>query len=507
MAGTAPAFGERRDEAAPGSAPRSLRKETVSGVAWTGGSSVVQAVLQLLRVTVLARMLSPDDFGLMAMVTVIVVVAEVLANMGLGEAIIYRQTVDRNHLSSLYWLNVTAGLVAFAAIWASTPLFVLLYNEPRLGGVIFWVALSFALGAPGRQFEVLLRRDLRFKLVGVVEITSAVATTIVAIVTAVLGAGVYALVWGLVAGVVSKTLVLFAIAARAYLPRLHFRSSDLRGYAGFGAYRTGELIVNQVVLRAGQLLMGIVLGASALGFYQMAYNIAFQPMTQINPILVKVTFPVFAKMQNDMQRLKRAFFLQMRVLSLITVPLLFGIAAVARPFVATVLGNEWLPAVPILQILALIGLMRSLNSPIQSILMISGRVKEFFWWNVALLVVLVPSVLLGAKIDGAVGVAAAWLALQGLFIVVSYLRLTRPVLGPCLGDYAASMGPAFLAGVVMATLVFAASHFAAASAGWPGLLALAALGALLYTVQLGLLLKRDLVLLLGRGRTGLLAEN
>ncbi|HEX5369225.1 MAG TPA: MOP flippase family protein, partial [Dehalococcoidia bacterium] len=497
MADAAPAAGDSLSEA-----PRSLRKETVSGVAWTGGSSVVQAVLQLVRVTVLARMLSPDDFGLMAMVTVIVAVAEVMANMGLGEAIIYRQTTSRDHLSSLYWLNVAGGIAAFAIIWASTPLFVRLYSEPRLVGIIFWVAVSFAISGPGRQFEVLLRRDLRFKMVGGVEVTSAVTATIVAIVMAVLGAGVYALVWGLVAGSVSKTLVLFATAARSYLPRLHFRTSDLRGYVGFGAYRTGELIVNQVILRCGQLLMGIVLGASALGFYQMAYNIAFQPVTQVNPILVKVTFPVFAKMQNDIQRLKRGFFLQMRFLSLITVPLLFGIAAVARPFVSTVLGNEWLPAVPILQVLALLGLMRSLNSPIQSILMVSGRLKEFFWWNVVLLVALVPSILIGASLDGPVGVAIVWLILQTGFTVITYLRLTRPILGPCLGDYATSMGPAILAGAVMGALVYFASHMPATPSGWAGLMALVTLGILIYAAELGLLLKRDLVLLLGRGRAG-----
>jgi len=138
----------------------SLQKKATDGVKWTGLSALITTVLQLLQILVVARLLQPEDFGLMSMVTVVIGFAQAFADMGISNAIIHRQDADRDQLSSLYWLNILAGIIVCVVTIALSPLIVSFYNQPRLSSLIIWGAIIFLVTPIGQQFQMLLQKEI-----------------------------------------------------------------------------------------------------------------------------------------------------------------------------------------------------------------------------------------------------------------------------------------------------------------------------------------------------------
>lgn len=468
-----------RETAGEGS-PRSLLSQARTGVIWTALSSGVTTALQFLRVAVLARLLGPADFGVVSMVLVIGGFAQVFTHAGLGEAVIQRREPTRSQLSSIYWINVGAGSLLFLAMWLATPLMVAVYREPRISGIVFWVALSFPIMALGQQFAVLLRKELLFKRLSLAEIASEVAGAAVAISSAINGHGILALVWGLLATISCRTLLLAAMHWRIWRPQLSFRSGDLRGYLGFGLYRAGAMTANQLGFKIGHFLIGVLLGAHALGYYYLAYRLALQPLARITPILTKVAFPVFAKIHDDLERLRRGYLLQIRLLAIVTTPLLFGLTAVAPVAIPALLGPGWQPAVPLVQILALVGFLRCVNNPTGALILARGRADWSFFWNLGLLGTQLPGLAVGAYFAGAVGVAIAWLVLQAIYLIAAYYFLVRKLIHITLTEYVTSFGFATIAAGVMLVLITLAISTFTPRARFIPLVGLIGLGATAY---------------------------
>ena len=434
-----------------------LRKSTVSGVKWTSVSTIITIVLRFLQLAILARLLSPEDFGLMAMIMVVLGFAQSFADMGISNAIIHRQDTTREQLSSLYWINIIAGGAVFFLVVAATPHVVSFYKEPRLEELMFWAAMIFIVIPIGQQFQILLQKYLRFKELSLVEIVSALIGGVIAILSAVAGQGVLSLIWGQLSNSTSKTVILVGLGWKEWRPKLHFKRSDLRGYIGFGLYQMGEKSINYFNSRIDQLLIGTLLGAQALGYYSLAFNLVIQPIAKINPILTRVAFPVFAKIQTDTKLLRRGYIMVIKVISMINFPLLLGLAAVAPLLIPLIFGEQWLPAIVLVQILALVALIRSTGNPVGSLLLAKGRVALGFKWNFMRLVTQIIGVYAGAHFGGIIGVASVVLFIQVVYFPLSYLILIRTLIGRCLNDYLASMAPALAlsAAMVMSVLFFA----------------------------------------------------
>lgn len=432
----------------------SLKNQAASGVKWTGASTVVTTGLQFLTLAVLARLLLPADFGLMGMMMVVIGLGQAFVDAGISNAIIHRQDVTRQQLSSLYWLNIMAGIVMFLLVWAATPLIVALFNEPRLAELVSWVAFTFLIIPVGQQFQILLQKELRFDSLAKIEVAAAVIGTATAIGTALMGQGVFALVWGALANAAARTLFLLVVGLKNWRPALRFKITDIRSYVSFGLYQMGERMINFLNSKLDYILIGSLLGAQALGFYTLAWNLIIQPVQKINPIITRVAFPVFAKLQDDNTRLRKGYMSTLNILSSVNFPYFFGLAAVASLAVPAVFGTQWLPSIMLIQILCAVGLLRSTGNPIGSLLLAKGRADWGFKWNLALMITQVPGIYTGAVIGGAVGVAVALVMLQIAYSVFSYTILVRSLLGPCLKEYIESMWPAFWMSCGMALLVF-----------------------------------------------------
>ena len=431
-----------------------LTRLAVAGARWTTVSAIVGVIAHLLQLTVLAHLLTPRDFGLVGIVMLVIGFAQAFTDLGISAALIHRQDATPDQLSSLYWLNVLAGIVVLAVVLALAPLVGDAFGDAALVPVLRAVSLVFVVVPLGKQFEMLLQRDLRFATLARQEVTAAVVSTAAVIGIALSGGGVWALVAGTIAGAVTRTTQLVAWGVRFHKPALRFRRADLDGYVSFGLYQIGERCISYVGSRLDQLLIGGMLGASALGYYNFAYNLAMQPVTRVNPILTRVAFPTLSKVQHDRARLQRGYLKVLRLLTLTNAPLLVGFAVVAPRLIPLVFGDQWIPSVILVQLLSFVALLRAVANPVGSLLLARGRADLGFRWNVLVLAVFVPTVLIGGRIGGAAGIAGALLAMQVLLTVGTYWILVRPAAGACGEAYtAAILRPLVYAGIMAAAIL------------------------------------------------------
>jgi len=443
----------------------SLKKQAASGARWTTASTVTSTALNFLRLAILARLLSPQDFGLMAMIMVVIGFAQAYADMGISNAIIYRQDATRDQLSSLYWLNIIAGVAVFIIVLAANPLIVAFYKEPRLASLLPWAALVYLVTPIGQQFQILLQKNLLFRPLAIIEMISAICGLITAVGFALAGAGVFSLILGQLADSGIRALSLAGIGLGKWRPRIRFNRSDLQGYLGFGFYQMGERSISYLNSNLDKLLIGSLLGAQALGYYSVAWNLAIQPVVRINPIITKVAFPIFAKVQRDVETLRKGYLSVLKMLSSINFPLLVGMAATAPVFIAVVFGQEWLPAVFLLRVLAFVALLRSMGNPVGSLLLAKGRADLAFKWNVMLFVTQLPGVYLGVKLGGMPGVALALIGLQICYFYPSYRILVQPLINCTLRDYLTSMSRAFIYSLIMGGAIIIVPHMITFEAG------------------------------------------
>lgn len=331
-------------------------------------------VLNFGQTMVLAHLLAPRDFGLMAMIWVFLGLAQMLADAGVSNAIIQKQEVTRQQLSTLYWLTLAAGAGITVLISLGAPLVADFYKEPALKGILPWVALNFALTALGQQFRMLAQRELRFHVLAVSDVSLAVTAAAVSILLAVWGAGVYSLVFGGLASTAARSAVLLAAGWSRWRPSFHFHLGEIRGFLAFGGFQLGDRIFNYAWSNVDYLLAGRFLGAANLGIYRLAYELVVRPLGTINPIFNAVAYPLFAKKQHDDAALRGGFLELLRLVATLSLPLLAGLAAVAPLAISVLFGPQWQAAVPLVRILAVLGALRSINNPIGAVLLAKGRV-------------------------------------------------------------------------------------------------------------------------------------
>ena len=373
----------------------SLRKQTASGVKWTAASAFVITALQFFRLAILARLLDKESFGLMAMMMVVIGFGQAFADMGISNAIIHRQNSSREQLSSLYWLNLFAGILIFLTILGCSSWIAVFYSEPRLENLMPWAALIFLIIPAGQQFQVLMQKDLQFNRLAIVEIASTGFGTVVAIAAAYMRQGVFSLILGQIATAMTNALLLVALAWNAWRPAWHFAFSDLGGYASFGLYQMGERSLNYFSWNLDKMLIGKILGAEPLGVYSVAYQIMIRPLSIVNAVITRVAFPVFSAIQDEDARLKRGYLKMIEMIAFITIPLYVGMLVVATPLVIFLLGPGWQQAVEVLKILSILGAFYSLANPIGSLLLAKGKANIGFWFNALGLGVYTIGILVG----------------------------------------------------------------------------------------------------------------
>ncbi len=394
----------------------SLIGEAVRGAKWTGASIAYATFLQFLTTAILARLLSPSDFGLLGMMFVATGLIGRVADAGVSNAIIYHQDATRDELSSLYWLNLLSGIGVFVVILMACPLVVAFFKEPRLSTYLPWIGINFLILPIGQQFGILLRKNLHFDTMTKIGVISQTVSCASSIAMALFGFGIWSLVFRSMIHSLVQALALLYVGIRCeWLPRFYFSLRSIRRYVGFGLFQMGERFVNYLSENVDYLIIGRLLGAEALGFYTLGYSLMKSPLSKINPIITKVAFPAFAKIQYDDKRLRNSYLKMMTYISTCSFPITAGLFVLAPSFIPVIYGPQWGPAVPILQILCLVGAIYSLGNPISSLLLAKGRADVGFYFNVLKCLVMSTANMIGAK-WGVIGVA--WSSLIAIVLIM-----------------------------------------------------------------------------------------
>jgi lipopolysaccharide exporter len=411
-----------------------LRKQTFSGVRWTTFSSLGRAILQFSQIAILARLLTPADFGLVALVVAIMAFLQIFSDTGISNAIIHYQDITREQLSSLYWLNVCVSVALALMLAASTFWVVAWYEQPKLQYLLVLAAITLVVGALGQQIRVLAQKNLRFADLAKVELLAALVGFVVAVALAWVGAGVYALIGGSLVTAVVGCLLVWVRLAEGWRPQARLYPPEIRQFLKFGAYMVCNNLVNTFNSQIDILLGGRLLGAESLGLYSVPKDMNLRVAAVINPIVTQVGLPVMAKAQDDSAVLKRIYLQTLRMTASVNFPIYVLMAVFAPEIVSLLLGEQWQSAVPLMRVFAMWALLRSTTNPVGSLLMARGRADLSFKWNLVWLLITPPTIWAGSQF-GTMGMAIAMLALGVVGYWPNWYFLVRPLCGAGLEEY------------------------------------------------------------------------
>lgn len=411
-----------------------LRKQTFSGVRWTSIAALLKAVLQVVQVAILARLLMPEDFGLMAITLAVMAFLGIFADAGVSNAIIHFQNISREQLSSLYWLNVSVSLALAVLLALASPWVAQWYSEPVLMHLLLLAALSMVVSSLAQQLRVNAQKELRFAQLAKVEMAAAMGGFVTAVVLAWMGAGVYALSLGALAAALVGCGLAWWILAQGWRPQWRMHMGEIQSFLKFGGYMVGNNLANTFNAQIDILLGGRLLGAQAIGLYNVPKNLTLNVQMVINPIVTNVGLPVMAKVQHDMEQLKRVYLQTMRMTASVNFPIYVAIGLFAPEIVHFMLGGKWSDSIVLLQIFAVWGALRSLGNPAGSLLFATGKAKLAFKWNMVLLAFIGPTIWFGSQF-GVQGMALAMTGLMAILFVPGWYFLIRPSCSATLMEY------------------------------------------------------------------------
>lgn len=398
----------------------SLKKKAIGGVKWTTASTVIVTILQLAQMSILARFLEPGDFGLMAIMMVVIGFSQAFQDMGISNAIIQRQEISHTQLSSLYWLNIIAGAVLTLIVIAIAPLVAIFYEEPRITSLMILLSSTFILVAIGNQYRVLCQKNMNFRTMEIINVSTSIVSLVVAAVMAYKGYGVLTLVCAMITQAGLSSLLFLWIGLKHYhKPSLVYKHSELEGFYGFGMYQMGERSINYIGANADKIIIGKLVGVEAVGFYNLAWQLVIFPVSKINPIVNKIAFPLYSRIQSNPDALNRYYYIVVKALSLVTIPLLTFLIFFSDEIVEIVFGKGWSTTAEIIPILAVIGIFRAVGNPGGAVILAKGRANIGFWWNLFWSSVIVLGLLISLSISPSLDTAIY--ALLILYLTVGML--------------------------------------------------------------------------------------
>ncbi len=370
----------------------SLKNKAISGIKWTTFSTVIVTLFQILQLAILARYLEPSDFGLMALVMVVIGFSQAFLDMGVSNAIIYKQKITSQQLSTLYWLNVLSGFVLFGIITICAPFVAALFKETELTQLIIVVGLTFVIQPFGMQFMVLWKKDLKFNEIARIKIISKFFSLIFTVYLAYENYGVYALVYGVLLGAICQTAFYLYKGLKVYKPSFIFNVNDIREFLTFGFFQIGEKSINYFTRQIDSIIIGKLLGVDALGLYHLVKQVVEKSIYIINGIFNNITFPVFSKIQNDHDKLKLYYLKLLHILTLIQFPLIMTQFYYGYDIMLLILGNKWQNTETLVKLFAIYSLFLVYGNPVGNLLLSKGKANWGFYTNIIFFVLYTLSV-------------------------------------------------------------------------------------------------------------------
>ena len=456
---------------------RDLDRSLIQGVAWTAGLKWISQLFSWAATLIVARLLTREDYGLVAMATVFLGLITLVNEFGLGAAVIKRRELGEREVAQLSGLCVIFGAVAFLVGAAAAVPLARFYDAPALVAVVLVLSTNFIITSFRTVPLALLQRDLRFRTVAINESVQAVVLAIAMVAFAALGYRYWTLViGGVMSGVLSTGLAYFQRPHRLAWPRLR----EIGPSVTFGSHIVGGRIGWYVYQNADFLIAGKVLGQAALGAYSLAWTIASIPVEKVSAMVGRVAPGFFSAVQDDYPAVRRYLAQLTAGLALVTMPLAVGMALVAPEFVLVFLKSEWVPAIVPLQLLAVYASYRSIVTLIPHVAINVG-LSAFSMRNSLIGAVVMPVAFIVGSRWGTAGIAGAWIVAYPFVTLPLYWAVFRRIEMP-LAMYLTALWPAASSTCIMAFAVLGVRYLLPADTGaGVTLLLLSVVGAVAYT--------------------------
>lgn len=472
--------------AAPTPAPdrQHLDRSLVSGIAWTASLKWLTQALSWASTIVVARLLTPDDYGLVGMASVYVGLVQLVNEFGLGAVIVQRRDITADQVARLGGVSVLFGVAFCLLSILFAPAIAAFYGTPAVRWVVVALSTTFLTTAFQVAPRALMQRDLRYPRLAILDGIEATSITLGTIGCAIAGWSYWSLVLGNIGGRLIGTAV--AIYSRPHRIAWPFPLRTIVSEIAFGSHIVVSRIAWYVYNNADTAIVGRVLGSAALGSYGLGWSVASIPVDRISALVTRVTPGIFAVVQHDRAALRRYVIGLTEGIALVTFPLAVGVALVAEPFVAVVFGAKWSAAVVPLRLLALYGGFRSLTTLLPQILVTTGHSRRSMQFNVLAALILPVAFLIGSR-WGTTGVALSWLVAYPAVAIGFFYRASFQLIDLTAAAYFRALWPATSAVVVMSIAVVSLHTVLAGHVITPLLLAAeAAMGAVAYTGSLWL---------------------
>lgn len=354
----------------------SLKSQTKQGLAWSMIERFATQGVQFLFGIILARLLSPDDYGIIAMPLVFLAIAQCFIDSGFSTALVRKPDIKEEDLSTAFYFNVIVGIVCYGILFFTSPLIADFYNTPILSDILKVTALATLFNPLSAVQQTILTRKIDFRTQAIVSLAGAIISGVIGLTMAYNGYGVWSLVFQQVGGYTLRTILLWILCD--WRPKLLWSWDSFHYLWGFGSKMLASGLLDTIYNNIYPIVIGKFFSAKDLGNYTRAQNFSTLPSSNITGVLQRVTFPVLSRLQNEDERLAVNYRKILRLSALLIFPLMMMLSAIADPFVRILLTDKWEECIILLQILCFSMMWYPIHAINLNLLQVKGRSDLFF---------------------------------------------------------------------------------------------------------------------------------
>jgi O-antigen/teichoic acid export membrane protein len=377
----------------------SLKQRVISGLKYSSLSTIVTTAAQFLRIVILTRFLEKSDFGLVAIVTLVLGFTNLFSDLGFSVALMHKQDVTRKEFSSIYWLNTVVNIFLFLVLCAISPFVARFYSETILSKLIPLLGCQLIIDSAGKLYAVQMQKEMKFKFISIRDIVGAAISLIIAVVAAWSGLGIYSIILSTLSNVLIVNVLNFISGYRNLPLVFHFSISETKGFLKIGLYQTGAQILDYFSYRIDILLIGKLFGTADLGIYNLAKELILKPVALINSVINKVSLPLFSHIQSDIVLLRSIYCKVLRSLTFVTIPVLTVLFLCSDQCITIVYGAKYADVTPLFEILILWGLGVAIVNPSSILIIARGETKLGFYWTIIRLAINTPVIVLASLVS------------------------------------------------------------------------------------------------------------
>lgn len=370
-----------------------LKKASIKGVLWSGIERFGTQIILFVTQVVLARLLTPKEFGLIGMITIFIAISTSFVNSGFGTALIQKKDVNKDDFSTVFIYSIVVALLFYLILYLSAPWIASFFDQLELIGLTRVIGFTFVFASLGLVHNSILQREMDFKSISKITVFANVFASIVGITIALMGGKAYALAFQIVSIQLFRTLFLWIYCL--WRPQWIFSTKSFKELFRFGSRLLFSGLLDQIFQNIYLLVIGKYFSAVDLGYYSQAKKFQEVPVASLAGVVGSVSFSAMSKIQDNEEKLRSTFRSLLRMLSFVNFPLMLGLAAVAHPLFFSILGEKWLDAVPYFQLLCISGMLYTLHTTNLSILNVKGRSDLFLRLEVIKKVITTIAIIIG----------------------------------------------------------------------------------------------------------------